>query len=146
MTVIKNGNAVSSIPLNTALTVITLLINAISFLAWTTTNSSINRIEEQTSKHFYTIENNFVRLVEYHEFRSRIDARLDKIESWMKDAATRDEVNTRLGINSNSILQVRAELDTVKRDFGQTYNMRDVVKELQEQVKILQNKPLSKPP
>ncbi len=141
----KNGNgngngAVSVIPLGAALTVITLLINALSYLAWTSTNSSISRIEEQTAKHFYAVESGFVRTVEHKEFRIRVDGQLTKIEAGLKDIATRDEVNTRLGINSNSILQVRQDIDVLKRDFGQTYSMRDAVKDLQDQVKALQSR------
>lgn len=141
MTSPKNGtNGSAVIPLGAAFTVITVLINALSYLAWTSTTSSISRIEEQTSKHFGAIETGFVRVGEYREFKSRVDAQLGKIESGLKDIATRDEVNTRLGINSNSIIQVRSEIDALKRDLGQTYSIKDALKDLQDQLKVLQNR------
>lgn len=103
-------------------------------------NANITRIEEQTTKHFAMIENGFVRIGEYRQLIVRMDNQLTKIDSVLKDTATRDEVSARLGINSGSIIQVRNDIDVLKRDLGQTYSIKDALKDLQDQIKTLQNR------
>jgi hypothetical protein len=144
----KNGNGNGNGYVNGGMTtilsagaIIITLLQIFFGVVLTGINSNITRIEEQTTKHFATIENGFVRVQENREFKARIDGQLAKIEAGLKDIATRDEVNTRLGINSNSILQVRQEIDIMKRDFGQTYSIKDALKDLQDQIKALQNRP-----
>lgn len=135
-----NGNGNGYMVIFSAAGIIITLLQIFLGVILTGINANINRIEDQSVKHFSAIENGFVRTVAHTEFRNRIDGQLLKIEAGLKDIATRDEVNTRLGINSNSILQVRTELDVMKRDFGQTYSIKDAVKDLQDQVKALQSR------
>lgn len=105
-------------------------------------NGNITRIEEQTTKHFAAIEAGFVRIGEYRQLIARLDSNFAKIDSALKETTTRDEVNTRLGINSNSVIQIRSEVDTLKRDLGQTYSIKDALKDMQDQIKLLQGRQL----
>lgn len=109
----------------------------------TSINANITRIEEQTIKHFAVIEAGFVRIGEYRQLIGRLDNNFAKVDAALKEVATRDEVNTRLGINSNSVIQIRSEVDVLKRDLGQTYSIKDALKDMQDQIKLLQGRQLS---
>lgn len=132
-----NGNGGYMVVFGAAGVILTLLQIFLGVIL-TGINSNITRIEEQTMKHFRDIEAGFVRSSEFRQVEIRQDGQLLKIEVGMKDIATRDEVNTRLGINSNSIIQVRGDIDTLKRDLGQTYSVKDALKDMQDQIKTLQ--------
>lgn len=146
MAIVKNGNGNGHGTLTTVLSagaIILTLLQIFLGVILTSINSNISRIEEQTTKHFATLENGFVRIGEYRQLIVRIDNQLTKIDSVLKDTATRDEINTRLGINSNSIIQVRNDIDVLKRDLGQTYSIKDALKDLQDQIKTLQGRHFS---
>lgn len=146
----KNGNGHNGnglmVPISICAAIIMALLQAFWGVAWSGINANIARIEEQTLLRQRTIEQQFLRIREHEEFTKRLDAQITKIEAGLKDIATRDEVNTRLGINSNSILQVRSDVDTLKRDLGQTYSIKDALKDLQDQLKVLQNRTWQQPP
>ena len=78
-----------------------------------------DRIEGQLMARILLIEQNFLRLQEHKEFTVRLDSQLLKMEDRLKDAASRNDMDTRLGINSASIIQVRNEIDKLKSDLGQ---------------------------
>lgn len=140
MTETRNGNGSNS-TLMTVLSagaIIVTLLQIFLGVILTGINSNITRIEEQAIKHFHDIENGFVRTSEYKQVTARLDNQLQKIELGLKDVATRDEVNTRLGINSNSIIQVRGDIDVLKRDLGQTYSIKDALKEFQDRMRVLE--------
>lgn len=135
----RNGNSNSTLmTVLSAGAIIVTLLQIFLGVILTGINSNISRIEEQTAKRFDAIENGFIRTVEHKQFVTRIDGQLGKIEVVLKDIATRDEVNTRLGINSNSIIQVRNDVDVLKRDLGQTYSIKDALKEFQDRMKVLE--------
>lgn len=115
------------IPLASAATVIMLLFQTISYLAWNVTNANIDRIEKRVQ----AVEMQFLRIREHEEYVRRLDAQITKMEARLADIATRGEVDSRLGINSNSIIQVRTELDALKRELGQTYSVKDALASLQ---------------
>ncbi len=129
--VVSNG---SMIPIGVAAAIIMVLLQAISYIAWTVTNQNIERIEKQASTRSQIIETQFLRVREHEEFTKRLDAQLSKIDSRLADLASRSEVDSRLGINSNSIIQVRAEVDALKRDLGQTYSIKDALAAMQGRV------------
>lgn len=118
-----NGSNGSMIPLASAATVIMLLLQSLSWLGWSVTNASLERLE----KRIQLVEMQFMRVREHEEFTKRLDAQITKIEARMGVTATREELDTRLGINSNSIIQVRNEVDGLKRDLGQTYPLKEVL-------------------
>lgn len=127
---LKNGHGNingSMIPLASAATVIMLLFQTISYLAWNVTNANIDRIEKRVQ----AVEMQFLRIREHEEYVRRLDAQITKMEARLADIATRGEVDSRLGINSNSIIQVRTELDALKRELGQTYSVKDALASLQ---------------
>lgn len=134
----ENGSTLTTV-LSAGAIIITLLQIFLGVIL-ASINANISRIEEQTTKHFAVIENGFVRIGEYRQLIVRIDSQIARIDLVLKDVVAREEVNTRLGINSNSILQVRNDIDVLKRDLGQTYSIKDALKDLQDQLKALQNR------
>lgn len=144
MALVKNGNGnghggTLTTVLSAGAIILTLLQIFLGVIL-TSINANITRIEEQTTKRFDAVENGFIRKGEYAAFITRVDNRLTKIDLVLRDVATRDEINTRLGINSNSIIQVRNDIDVLKRDLGQTYSIKDALKDLQDQLKTLQSR------
>lgn len=129
--VVSNG---SMIPIGVAAAIIMVLLQAISYIAWTVTNTNLERIEKQSAARSQIIETQFLRVREHEEFTKRIDAQISKMEARLSDVSTRSEVDARLGINSNSIIQVRAEVDALKRDLGQTYSIKDALSAIQGRV------------
>lgn len=130
----------SVIPIGVAAAIIMVLLQAISYIAWTVTGANLDRIERQGSERSRVIETQFLRVREHEEFTKRLDAQMVKIENRMNDLTPRTEVDSRLGTNSAGIIQVRNEVDALKRDLGQTYSVKDALKDMQEQIKILQSR------
>jgi len=164
-----NGNAAGlMIPIGAVAFLFVALLETISYLAWTTTNSNLDRIEKQIERRtreldgvrireherieqqltgrLLLIEKDFLRLQEHKEFTVRLDSQLGKMEERLKDAATRNELDTRLGINSGSIIQVRADIDTLKRDLGQTYPLKEVLGNLNARLDRMEQWSRSPPP
>lgn len=130
---VKNGNGSnngSMIPLASALTVFVLLLQALSWLAWSVTNTNLERIEKRVQ----LIETQFLRIREHDEYARRLDSQILKMETRLPFLATRDELDNRLGINSGSIIQVRTELDKLKSDLGQAYPMKEVLSTIQGRI------------
>lgn len=133
----KNGSLSangSMIPLASAITVMMLFVSTISWLAWSVTNTNLDRIEKRVQ----AVEAQFVRIREHDEFTKRLDSQILKMEARLTEAATRPELDTRLGINSASIIQVRGDLDVIKRDLGQTYNVKDALAAYKDSVNNIQ--------
>lgn len=132
-----NGKNGSMIPLASVFTVFMILLQSISWLAWSTTNSNIERIEKRVQ----LVESHFLRIREHEEYARKLDAQLLKldaqilkVEARLPFFATRDELDTRLGINSGSIIQVRTELDKLKNDLGQAYPIKEVLGNMQGRI------------
>lgn len=89
-------------------------------------NANITRIEEQTTKHFALIEAGFVRVGEYRQLIVRLDGNFTKIDTSLKDVETHHDV--------------------LKRDLGQTYSVKDALKDMQDQIKLLQGRQYSPMP
>lgn len=141
----KNGHAYSNgsmIPLASAATVIMLLFQTISYLAWNVTNANLDRIEKRVQ----AVEVQFVRIREHDEFTKRLDAQIMKMESRLTEAATRSELDTRLGISSTSIIQVRQDIDVLKRDLGQTYPLKDALGNIQGRLDRIEQWSRAPPP
>ena len=141
---VKNGGGSngSMIPLASALTVFVLLLQSISWLAWSVTNANLERIEKRVQ----LVETQFLRIREHDEYTRRLDSQLTKIETRLSLQASRDELDTRLGINSNSIIQVRTELDKLKTDLGQTYPMKEVLGNIQGRIDRIEQWTRAPPP
>lgn len=131
------------VPVSIFAAIIMGLLQAFWGVAYSGINANISRIEEQIALRTRTIEAEFLRIREHNEFKTRLDSQITKMEMRLSDIATRGEMDSRLGINSSSILQIRGEVDTLKRDLGQTYSIKDAIKDLQDQIKTLQNRPMN---
>lgn len=137
MAVHHGGNVVSNgsmIPIGVAAAIIMVLLQAISYIAWTVTKTDIERIEKQAGARSQLIETQFLRVREHEEFTKRLDAQIAKMDSRMSDVSTRSEVDARLGVNSGAIIQLRTEMDALKRDLGQTYSIKDALSAIQGRV------------
>lgn len=145
MAEIRNGSNSTLMTVLSAGAIIVTLLQIFLGVILTGINSNISRIEEQTMKHFHDIEAGFIRNSEYKQVTARLDNQLQKIDLVLKDVATRDEVNTRLGINSNSIIQVRGDIDVLKRDLGQTYSIKDALKEFADRMRVLEQQSRNTP-
>ena len=115
----------------------TIVGGAVAFLqifwsvAYTGLVQNQNRVEEQLRQRIEIIERGFLRIREHEEFTKRLDSQLAKMDSRIVILASRDEVDARLLTNSNALQQYRTELDGLKRDFGQTYSVKDALATIQ---------------
>lgn len=163
-----NGNGSVVLYLSIGIGIITALFNAFWGVAWSSVNSNIERIEKQAAVRITAVESQaaarsqiieaqFLRIREHDEFTRRLDSQIAKMELRLAGVATRDEVDARLGINSASIIQlrgdiggVRAEIDKLKTDLGQTFNFKDALNatrnEFQERIRLLEQQSRGAPP
>lgn len=119
-----------------------LLLQSLSYLGWSVTNASLERLE----KRIQLVETQFMRVREHEEFTKRLDSQITKIELRMGVTATREELDNRLGINSNSIIQVRNEVDGLKRDLGQTYPLKEVLGNISARIDRMEQWSRAPPP
>ena len=140
-----NGNSLM-MPISIAAGIIMALLQAFWGVAWSGVNASLERIEKQSSARAQTIETQFLRIREHDEFTRRLDTQITKIESRLTGAATRDELDQRLGINSASIIQLRADIAELKRDLGQTYPLKEVMGNIQSRIDRIEQWSRSPPP
>lgn len=171
MAIAKNGNGHGNgtvMIILGAAGIIMTIFQAFWGVAWSGVNANIDRIEKQLSERAHEIEairirehgrienqlasrialveREFLRLQEHKEFTIRLDSQLSKMEERLKDAATRTELDTRLGINSASVIQVRNELGEMKRDLGQTYPMKEVLGNLTARIDRMETWSRAPPP
>lgn len=178
MAVAKNGNGHGNgtvMIILGAAGIIMTIFQAFWGVAWSGVNANIDRIEKQLSERAHEIEavrirehdrierqlatrislveREFLRLQEHKEFTVRLDSQLSKMEERLKDAATRSELDTRLGINSASIIQVRNEtaaivgsIDRLKTDLGQTYPLKEVLGNLAARIDRMETWSRAPPP
>ncbi len=154
-----NGNGGNSLmmPISIAAGIIMTLLQAFWGVAWSGVNANLERIEKQAASRAQAIETQaaaraqiietqFLRLREHDEFTRRLDSQIAKIETRLSEASTRTELDTRLGINSASIIQVRNEVDVLKRDLGQTYPLKEVMGNIQSRIDRIEQWSRSPPP
>lgn len=153
----NGGNSGPLIPIGVASAIILVLLETISYLAWSTSNSNMERIEKQAASRIQAlearfaervllVEKEFLRLREHDEFTRRLDSQITKMEARLGEAATRTELDTRLGINSGSIIQVRNDIDKLKSDLGQAYPMKEVLGNIQSRIDRMEQWSRAPPP
>jgi len=163
-----NGNGNTTIYISIAAGIIVALLQAFWGVAWSGVNANIDRlekqiiartreleairireherIENQLSARLALVEKDFLRLQEHREFTVRLDSQISKMEARIGLAATHEEVDTRLGINSTSIIQVRNEIGELKRDLGQTYPLKEVLGNLTSRIDRMEQWSRAPPP
>lgn len=137
--VVKNGNGSSwMMPVSIMAGVVIALLQAFWGVAYSGLISNQTRIEDQASRRLLQVEKDFLRTREHEEFAKRLDAQIRKDEDRLESLATRNEVDARLLTNSTAISQMRAELAEFKRDFGQTYSVKDALVQIQLRLERLE--------
>jgi hypothetical protein len=126
-------------PAGIAMTAVVALLQAFWGVAYSGLVSNQNRIEEQLNKRAQLIEAQFLRVREHDEFSKRLDAQIKKDEDLMLTLAPRNEVDARLSTNANALQQMRTELAEFKRDFGQTYSVKDALSQIQQRLERLES-------
>src|SRR5882672_12222449 len=125
----KNGSWL--MPAGVAMTAVVALLQAFWGVAYSGIVANQARIEDQLIKRMLLIEQGFIRTREYEEFAKRLDAQIKKDEDHMEAFALRSEVDSRLITNATAVQNIRTEIAEFKRDFGQTYNVKDALAQIQ---------------
>lgn len=113
----------------------------------TAADAHTKEVKEEISARIRIIEAQFLRLREHEEFAKRLDANMARMNDRMDNTlAPRSEVDARLATNSNALAQVRIEIDSLKRDLGQTYSVKDALAAMQARIERMESWSRAQPP
>lgn len=119
------------VPAGIAMTAVITLLQAFWGVAYSGLVANQSRMEEALLKRVLLIESQFLRTREHDEFSKRLDAQLKKDEERIEAFAPRAEIDARLSTNAAALQQLRGDIDGFKRDFGQTYSVKDALAQIQ---------------
>jgi len=132
------------------------LINAFWIVVWGTVNSETSRLQREIDRLYTRSEETYTKKENTEQYRQRngveiknlqlgIDQAVAQTRRLRDDTITRDAYNGRHEALQDDVKRLNSRLDEIRKDFGGAYTLSDKIKELQDQIKLLQTQNWKKP-
>lgn len=125
------------------------LVNAFWVVVWGTITTETSRLQREIDRLYTRAEEVYTKKENTEQYRQRISIEIKNNQLLIENLVTqlrrvRDDVITKDSYQGRhdaiieDIKRSNIRIDELRRDFGASYTLSDKIKELQEQIKLLQ--------
>lgn len=125
------------------------LVNAFWIVVWGAVNAETGRLQKEIDKYYYRAEEIYTKRENTEQYRQRVaveianlktehERLIQQVRRMRDDVISRDAYNGRHDALIEDVKRSNIRIDELRKDFGSSYTLSDKIKELQEQIKLLQ--------